>query len=96
MSVRSATPASAATAESSLAMGTLSPVSADSAVFSDTDSITRASAAMVMPSSTSRTSPGTTASAGTVTRSPSRRTSAVAADIRCRLATAFSARASCA
>src|SRR5512145_1072286 len=60
---RSPSTASSASASISLATGRLSPVSAASAVCSATDWITRASAAIVSPSSMSRMSPGTTSAA---------------------------------
>ena len=95
MFARSGSDASAAIESACFATGVLSPVSAPSAVWSEIDWTTRASAAMVAPSSIASRSPGTISAAGTAVRSPSRTTSAVAAVIRLRLASARSARSSC-
>ena len=72
--------------------GTLSPVSAASAVCSAADSIRRPSAGMVSPSSMRTMSPGTTCEAGTLRRVPPRITVASAADIARSAATAAAAR----
>ena len=89
---RSPSPASSPIGRVSFSTGTLSPVSAASAVCSAVESISRASAGIVSPSSTRTTSPGTSSTAGTVCRAPSRMTWASIADIRRNAATACSAR----
>ena len=94
MLVRSASSTGAGSVVASFSTGSLSPVSAASATRSELASLRRASAATASPSARTSTSPGTTSSAGMRSRSPSRTTAAVAAAIRCKAATACSARAS--
>ena len=95
MFVLSPSDTSSATAATSLATGKLSPVSAASATCRATDRITRASAGIVSPSSMRIMSPGTTSTAATLRRTPSRTTFAFAADICRNAVTACSARACC-
>ena len=90
----SPTPASPSSAPRDFDTGVLSPVRADSAARSAIDSSTRASAAIVSPSSRSRTSPGTSSAVGVIRCSPSRRTRAFGADIATSAASACSARLS--
>ncbi len=68
-----------------------SPVRAASSTFSEAHSITRASAGTASPASSTITSPGTSASAFTVSWWPSRSTFAVAAAICCSASMAASA-----
>jgi hypothetical protein len=85
---RSPTPTSSPIGSTCFATGRLSPVRAASAVWSAVEWISRASAAIVSPSSTSMMSPGTTSAAATLRCSPSRTTRAWAADICRKAATA--------
>jgi hypothetical protein len=94
MSTRSASAAVAGCASTTLSTGSLSPVSAASETISDAAATSRPSALTASPSASTSTSPGTTSVAGMRCSRPSRRTAAVGAAMRCRAATACSARAS--
>ncbi len=94
MFTRSPSPAGPSSAATSFSTASLSPVSDASATVSEATSTRRASALTASPSASSSTSPGTTSAVATRSSRPSRRTVAVTAAIRCRAATACSARAS--
>jgi hypothetical protein len=76
MPCRSPTGASSATGRTDFSTGTDSPVSTASSMRRDRTSISRRSAGTLSPDCKSTTSPGTSCSAGTVMRRPSRSTAA--------------------
>jgi hypothetical protein len=78
-----------------LAVGTLSPVSADSSICGALASTMRLSAGTWSPAESRTTSPTTSSSAGTSAASPSRRTRAVAFSIELNAFIALSALPSC-